>query len=887
MPSETSPLISPTPTSNGVGNTHAAPQRTYTNGDREVEVWKPGKSGFCGSILYHPLILIPPPTHLSTYLGPFPTPSLPTCVPSKPVEQLNPLSERKYGSGLPTLTTLLYDLSQLSAVPCIGFSPLDQRLANTPDQRSHGRVHPREQRRREQAQEAKPRRTTQPDVGQLRGADDTDEGPPPNEHVRLGSGRGDSLDLTSPRSRLSYVSSGAGASTYTASAPRHSALSNPSNGSNGTAAAGSSGMPGAAANGPSSTPIGLGIDTTTATTPVHRANNSLSSESSRGSSDSMPTPPNGPSPLEQITPRLNRHQNKRSSISYSPSNSFSPTAAARSSLERLERNSLERADRRSSLGILLEGEPAPGPGTPNGHAELLHAIAASERRVAELRSALTAEEKSLATLRRQFSSAVAAEHETPPRRLKPRTPSISEPLAPLRALSPSSNSTLSSRPLTAPRTSGEGRSPDKAKQDGKEGPLATLKESMGSSNPAQDTIGVGALWSAMAQDAEETIQEGKRFWGQLMKSVTASPQGNTGKSQRPESHIGLPNPKVSLSGSSGSEIGLSRTASRNSAISSASSQNLSAQGMSRSEEASKAPRAQSDVGRPSPRNTAAASTVSAPSAASRSAASPSASRSVVSAPGSTPKRKPSSPAVSSPASPASPSKVRCSGYTRSGERCKRLVKAGAPGAALLDNDERYCKDHAGLLLKPSGFYSRRSPGSEGTWVEFKTYIPRALGEQTQALLRTTMEATLSISETPGFLYVYELRGMGAPSTSFFKVGRSDCVPRRIGQWAAQCSSHAPMLRDVFPLAEGGSTLPGAMRSAGQMAAASKRWERLVHLELADRAAAERPLAYRSLEGKCADCGAVHREIFPLASSEGYSVVVEAITRWEKFVRAIA
>lgn len=215
------------------------------------------------------------------------------------------------------------------------------------------------------------------------------------------------------------------------------------------------------------------------------------------------------------------------------------------------------------------------------------------------------------------------------------------------------------------------------------------------------------------------------------------------------------------------------------------------------------------------------------------------------------------------------------------------MKAGAPGAALLDNDERYCKDHAGLLLKPSGFYSRRSPGDQGTWVEFKTYIPRALGEQTQALLRTTMEASLSTSETPGFLYVYELRGMGASSTSFFKVGRSDCVPRRIGQWAAQCSSHAPVLRDVFPLTEGGSTLPGAMRTAGEMAAASKRWERLVHLELADRAAAERPLAYRSLEGKCADCGAVHREIFPLASSEGYAVVVEAITRWEKFVRAIA
>lgn len=97
-----------------------------------------------------------------------------------------------------------------------------------------------------------------------------------------------------------------------------------------------------------------------------------------------------------------------------------------------------------------------------------------------------------------------------------------------------------------------------------------------------------------------------------------------------------------------------------------------------------------------------------------------------------------------------------------------------------------------------------------------------------------------------------------------------------------------MLRDVFPLAaEGGSNLPGAMRSAGEMAAASKRWERLVHLELADRAAAERPLAFRALEGRCADCGAVHREIFPLAASEGYAVVVEAITRWEKFVRTIS
>lgn len=71
-----------------------------------------------------------------------------------------------------------------------------------------------------------------------------------------------------------------------------------------------------------------------------------------------------------------------------------------------------------------------------------------------------------------------------------------------------------------------------------------------------------------------------------------------------------------------------------------------------------------------------------------------------------------------------------------------------------------------------------------------------------------------------------------------------------------------------------------------MAAASKRWERLVHLELADRAAAERPLAFKALEAPCADCGAVHREIFPLPAREGYAAVVEVIARWEKFIHTI-
>lgn len=175
-----------------------------------------------------------------------------------------------------------------------------------------------------------------------------------------------------------------------------------------------------------------------------------------------------------------------------------------------------------------------------------------------------------------------------------------------------------------------------------------------------------------------------------------------------------------------------------------------------------------------------------------------------------------------------------------------------------------------------------------------------------------MESPLTTKDTPGFLYAYEIRSLSTPSTSYFKVGRSDNVPRRMGQWTKQCG-HIPTLRDVFPLrapsarlahAQGGgaglgrapsilgSLLPGATKAgtdAARMVPAVKRWERLVHLELADRAATAKPKEYDALCVPCADCGAVHREIFPLdGGSRVYEqVVVDAVERWERFVRAIA
>ena len=40
-----------------------------------------------------------------------------------------------------------------------------------------------------------------------------------------------------------------------------------------------------------------------------------------------------------------------------------------------------------------------------------------------------------------------------------------------------------------------------------------------------------------------------------------------------------------------------------------------------------------------------------------------------------------------------------------------------------------------------------------------------------------------MQESPGFIYAYELRDLQTPTTSFFKVGRTDNVPRRMGEWA--------------------------------------------------------------------------------------------------------
>ncbi|WVQ82557.1 hypothetical protein IAT38_004686 [Cryptococcus sp. DSM 104549] len=287
-----------------------------------------------------------------------------------------------------------------------------------------------------------------------------------------------------------------------------------------------------------------------------------------------------------------------------------------------------------------------------------------------------------------------------------------------------------------------------------------------------------------------------------------------------------------------------------------------------------------------------------------------------------------------PSKPSTPSTaVQCSGFTRTGQPCKRLVKVEAPYLVARDqnrasdgSDEgdevegdvrservmgRYCKDHAGMICNAKGFYWRGKGRKAGVWVDFGDYIPLDIGQQTQTLLRMTMESNLTAKEEPGFLYAYELKDLETDDLSVYKVGRTDNVPRRISQWTHQCQSKTPILLDIFPLPptpprhrttsspaslqRSGtlttSFLPGATTHRTPPLLAMKRWERLVHLELSDRCAshATSKAAFERVRMKCPDCGTSHKEMFPLMKAGGkgvYGDVAECVERWGKFIRVI-
>ena len=96
------------------------------------------------------------------------------------------------------------------------------------------------------------------------------------------------------------------------------------------------------------------------------------------------------------------------------------------------------------------------------------------------------------------------------------------------------------------------------------------------------------------------------------------------------------------------------------------------------------------------------------------------------APKTTPRRKRIGDKNSSSPAPSSSGAVRCSGFTRKGTACQRLVKSEAPYLSMLDlnvgeESKRYCKDHAGMICDVNGFYWRGVGSTQdgaGIWIDF-------------------------------------------------------------------------------------------------------------------------------------------------------------------------
>ncbi|KAK7022858.1 hypothetical protein VNI00_014247 [Paramarasmius palmivorus] len=122
-------------------------------------------------------------------------------------------------------------------------------------------------------------------------------------------------------------------------------------------------------------------------------------------------------------------------------------------------------------------------------------------------------------------------------------------------------------------------------------------------------------------------------------------------------------------------------------------------------------------------------------------------------------------------------------------------------------------------------------------------------------LRHKMKMKPSKADKRGSIYVLERKeGTGR----LWKVGRSNCVPRRVKEWNRLCKGHGYKLRDSWEV-----------RWAGKM-------ERCVHLALMD-------LGFRRLIFRCSGCGKRHRELFwsPYNDSRTMEIIGEVIKGLEE------
>lgn len=182
--------------------------------------------------------------------------------------------------------------------------------------------------------------------------------------------------------------------------------------------------------------------------------------------------------------------------------------------------------------------------------------------------------------------------------------------------------------------------------------------------------------------------------------------------------------------------------------------------------------------------------------------------------------------------------VQCSGTTKTGKRCTRVVKAPHPytqATPAKDGDIEVCPfrlDIETILMMDcpalfAAFLSSAHKFSSGAirdllpqqeecldrirWysdpaaldvlrliLHLTDWIPSYLSPDTRAALRAEMSSSPSAADVSGYIYCYEIRDQKTPNQVHLKVGRAVNMVKRLDEWSKQCGSKEVVLRGWWP-----------------------------------------------------------------------------------------
>ncbi|KAG0246974.1 meiotically up-regulated gene 113-domain-containing protein [Mortierella sp. GBAus27b] len=228
---------------------------------------------------------------------------------------------------------------------------------------------------------------------------------------------------------------------------------------------------------------------------------------------------------------------------------------------------------------------------------------------------------------------------------------------------------------------------------------------------------------------------------------------------------------------------------------------------------------------------------------------------------------------------------QCHGFNSNGHRCKRRVKLDRP---VTKGEVLMCHDHEVNDDEEVVVFIEGKGGVLLQWLDLSSWVNPNLPDYVQNKLKIAMEKPVSETDKPGYIYAYQLLESRVSDThTFFKVGRTDNVYRRMSEWSDKCGS-PPRLLEVFP--EQGSLAPKdesdlsetATKTAndtditGLRCRYAHRVERLIHIEL-------KPL--HDKDHVCA-CKTNHREWFKVPHQPGLSESQQLKQAWTQVRRII-